>query len=62
MHPIEEARRAAGLSMIEMSGIMEIPYRIIQDREAGRRKCPAYVERLVINELRAMGNNAGKKD
>ncbi|MBR1811347.1 MAG: helix-turn-helix transcriptional regulator [Clostridia bacterium] len=48
---IREARIAAGLTQQEMSEKMEIPKRTIEDWEAGRRKCPSYVERLVINEL-----------
>lgn len=64
MHPIEEARKAAGLSRAEMSRIMEIPYRTIQDWESGKRKCPPYVERLVIkelNELRESDRKQGRK-
>lgn len=57
MHPITVAREAAGLSMAEMSRLMEIPYRTIQDWESGKRKCPSYVERLVVKEL-----NTLKKD
>lgn len=60
MHPIEEARTAAGLSMAEMSRIMEIPYRTIQDWESGKRKCPPYVERLVIKELNEIREISGK--
>lgn len=51
MHPIEEARKAAGLSRPAMSKAMGIPVRTIEEWEAGRRKCPPYVERLVIKEL-----------
>lgn len=53
-NPITIAREAAGLSMAEMSRVMEIPYRTIQEWEAGRRKCPPYVERLVVKELNSM--------
>ena len=34
-----------------MSELLEIPKRTIEDWEAGKRKPPAYVERLVIREL-----------
>ena len=51
MHPIKEARLTTGLSQQQMSDVMEIPIRTIQDWESGRRKCPPYVERLVIKEL-----------
>ncbi|MGN0693682.1 MAG: helix-turn-helix domain-containing protein [Lentihominibacter sp.] len=52
MHPIEEARKAAGLSRPKMSKLMGIPVRTIEEWEYGNRKCPSYVERLVIKELR----------
>lgn len=62
MNSIEKARKAAGLSMAEMSRIMEIPYRTIQDWESGKRKCPTYVERLVIKELSEIRKANGKED
>lgn len=65
MHPIEEARKAAGLSMAEMSRIMEIPYRTIQNWEGGQRQCPPWAERLIVKELNdireQMGRESGKK-
>lgn len=48
---IKEARLAAGLTQKEMSEAMEIPVRTIGSWEDGSRKCPPYVERLVIREL-----------
>ena len=52
MHPIEEARKAAGLSRPKMHDLMGIPVRTIEDWESGRSKCPSYVERLVLKELK----------
>ncbi len=51
MNIIREARLAAGLTQQKMSDDMQIPKRTIEDWEAGRRKCPAYVERMVLREL-----------
>lgn len=51
MNKIEEARRAAGLTMKKMSDLLEIPYRTIQNWENEVSTPPAYVERLVIREL-----------
>jgi DNA-binding transcriptional regulator YiaG len=48
---IREARKAAGLSQVEMGRRLDIPLRTIQDWEADRRSCPPYVERLVLKEL-----------
>lgn len=57
MMTIKEARINAGLTQQQMSDLMEIPKRTIQDWEAGKRKCPPYVERLVINELLRIAEN-----
>lgn len=51
MNKIEEARRAAGLTMKKMSDLLEIPYRTVQNWENGVSTPPPYVERLVIREL-----------
>lgn len=48
---IAEARKAANLSQAKMSDLLEIPRRTIENWETGKRVPPAYVERLVINEL-----------
>lgn len=45
------ARLAAGLTQKAMSELMEIPFRTIQDWEAGKRTPPPYVRRFVLNEL-----------
>lgn len=54
---LKEARLAAGLTQQQMSDIMEIPKRTIQDWEAGKRKCPPYVERLVLKELKELAES-----
>lgn len=48
---IREARLSAGLTQQRMSKVFEIPKRTIENWEAGIRKPPAYVEKLVIREL-----------
>lgn len=48
---IREARHAAGLSQQQMSDVMEIPKRTIEDWEAKRRTPPPYVEKLVVEKL-----------
>ena len=49
---ISEACKAAVLSQTAMSKAMDIPLRTIQDWESAKRKCPTYVERLIIKELK----------
>ncbi len=48
---LKEARKAACLTQQEMSQLLEIPKRTIGSWEDGSRKCPPYVERLIIKEL-----------
>lgn len=50
------ARLAAGLTQKTMSELMEIPFRTIQDWEAGKRTPPPYVRRFVLNELKDIEN------
>ena len=50
------ARLAAGLTQKTMSQLMEIPFRTIQDWEAGKRTPPPYVRRFVLNELKHIEN------
>lgn len=48
---IKAARKDAGLTQQQMSDIMGIPKRTIEDWERGARKCPDWTERLVVAEL-----------
>lgn len=48
---IKEARIKAGLTQQQMSDLLEIPKRSIENWESGSRKCPHYVENLIIKEL-----------
>lgn len=54
---IKEERINTGLTQQQMADQMEIPKRTIEDWEAGRRKCPSYVERLIVKELREIADN-----
>lgn len=45
---IRQARNLLGLTQ---SQIFDVPVRTIQNWEGGQRECPAYVERLVIQEM-----------
>ncbi len=54
---LKEARLVAGLTQQQMSERLEIPKRTIENWEAGIRKCPAYVERLVIKELLSIADD-----
>ena len=51
INPIRYARMDCGLTQQEMSDLLGIPKRTIEDWEAGRRNCPDYVEKLVLDKL-----------
>lgn len=57
---LKDERLNAGLTQKEMSDIMQIPMRTIGSWEDGSRKCPPYVERLVIKELREIAQKKEK--
>lgn len=54
MNNLKEARQAAGLSQAKMASLFEIPKRTIESWEAGERKPPVYVEKLIIEKLMQM--------
>ena len=54
MNELKQARLNAGLTLKAMSEALEIPQRTIEAWEAGDRKPPAYVEKLVIEKLNSM--------
>lgn len=54
MNKLQEARKAAGLSQAEMAKLLDIPKRTIENWEAGTRKPPVYVEKLIIEKLQQM--------
>lgn len=51
MKTIKSERIRLGITQKKMSELIGIPQRTIEDWEAGRRKCPDYVERLVLEKL-----------
>ncbi|MDU7086064.1 MAG: helix-turn-helix transcriptional regulator [Clostridium sp.] len=48
---LKEARMRAGLTQAEMSERFEIPKRTIENWETDKRKCPVYVEKLIVEKL-----------
>lgn len=49
---IKNARKKAGITQKQMSEILKIPRRTIEDWEAGKRTPPVYVKALVIEKLK----------
>ncbi len=58
---IKEARVKAGLTQQKMSEIFEIPKRTIENWETETRKCPVYVQKLIVEKLEEMIMMNGKK-
>lgn len=62
---IRDYRLKSGLTQQKMSELFEIPKRTIENWEAETRKCPGYVEKLIIEKLEGIvimnGKDALKK-
>lgn len=57
---IKEARIKAGLTQKDMTTLLLVPYRTVQDWEGGKHNPPAYVEKLIIEKLLQIAGIAEK--
>ena len=48
---IAEARKTKGMTQQELSEWLEIPHKTLENWEQGVRKCPVYVEKLIIEKI-----------
>jgi len=48
MNKIKDKRIELGLTQQQLSDLTGVPFRTIQNWEIGQRKCPEYVERLLL--------------
>ena len=48
---IKEARLQAGMNIKELAELLGVPYRTVQDWNAGRHLPPEWIARLVIAEI-----------
>lgn len=55
----KEIRQASGMNKTQFAEYFNIPYRTIQNWEAGVRQCPAYVLDLIQYKLN--NENKGRK-
>lgn len=53
---IKETRIKYGLTIKQVSDLTSVPYRSLQNWEAGVRKCPDYVENMIVTMI----NHTGK--
>ena len=51
---IKEARQAVGITQKELSELLEIPLRSLENWESGKRTPPSYVEKLIVEKLLSM--------
>lgn len=51
MNVIKAERIKHGLTQEQLSSITEIPVRTIQNWESEIRKCPSYVEKMILDKL-----------
>lgn len=51
---IKSARHEAGLTQQEMSDLLKIPKRTIENWESGSRKPSEWAERLIIEKLKSL--------
>ena len=51
---LRKARKAAGLTQLQMCKKFQIPKRTLEDWEYGVSKCPIYLEKLLLKELNNM--------
>lgn len=56
---IKETRIKYGLTIKQVSDLTSVPYRSLQNWELGVRKCPNYVEKMVVTMIE---NTFGKPD
>lgn len=54
MNNIKDARQLAGLTQQAMADLFGIPKRTIENWEAGLRKPPMYVEKLIVEKLEGL--------
>lgn len=59
---LKEARKEAGLTQKTMVERMLMPRRTLEDWERGINIPPKYVQRLVLNELRALKEETNEKE
>ena len=52
-NPIKYAMKKAGLNIKKLSELLEAPYRTVQDWVAGRKKPPAWRQKLIIEKIEA---------
>ena len=58
---IKQARKNAGITQKQMSEILNIPQRTIEDWETGKRTPPVYVKTLVIEKLKLIEKDKNRK-
>lgn len=61
MYNIKEIRLLTGMNRREFADYFSIPYRTVEDWEAGRSKCAPYLAKLIIFKLEILGEFKDEK-
>jgi len=48
---IRKARELKGMTRQQLANWLEIPYKSLEKWEQGTRKCPVYVEKMIIEKI-----------
>lgn len=57
---IKEARTQAGLTQQALSDMLGIPKRNIENWEGGKRKCPDWCEKLIVDKIQQIMKEESK--
>lgn len=60
MNEIQKARKDAGLTQQEMSDLLLIPKRTIENWENDKRTPPIWAEKLIVEKLKSFGSKYKK--
>lgn len=61
MKTIKSERIRHGLTQEQLSNLVGVPVRTIQNWESGIRKCPGYVEKMILEKLNQTFNQPDYK-
>ncbi len=59
---IKEKRKAAGLTQQQFSDFFGIPIDVVKSWDSGRRKPPAWSEKLIVEKLEIIAKEKKEKD
>lgn len=52
MSQIKDARERAGISIDQLSKLVQMPVKTLEAFEEGTKSCPAYIENLIVQKIK----------